>query len=207
MAELASRPKQKPAPRQKQPTPPVDLLVSPPQATTLAIKPGLEEYCLSLVLAHPYALALANDMLEQQELNGLTVDDFYYGANREIFKSIQLWTASETPKIDTLISMVGEPLEGHLATLVDWWHREPPAPIENIDKNLTIAILRLRLHNLLEQMKELDFLQQEARENNNAQDVRQYMKMAESYKQQRKKLEHTRDALSLISKRRTESSF
>jgi len=170
-------------------------------------KAGLEEYCLGLILAHPYALAMANDTLEQQDIYGLSVNDFRQGANREIFKSLQLWTASETPKIEILLDMLGEMLEGHLATLADFWHRGPPVPVENIDRDLSIAILRLRLQNVIEQMKELDFLQQEARETKDTKDIRQYTEMANAYKQQRQKLEQTRDALSLMGKRRAETDI
>ncbi len=170
-------------------------------------KAGLEEYCLSLVLAHPTALARANDILEKQDIAGLTANDFKRGVNKEIFKSIQLWTASETPKIDTLIDMAGQALQGHLATLAEFWHRGPPAPTENVNRDLSLVILRLRLQNIREQMNELDFLQQKAKEDNNAENVRQYTLMANAYKQQRRILEQTRDALSLMGKRRAEANI
>jgi hypothetical protein len=103
--------------------------------------------------------------------------------------------------------MVGEPLDGHLATLADFWHRGPPAPTENINRDLSIAILRLRLQNIVEQMKELDFLQQEAKDNKDAENMRQYTEMANAFKQQRRNLEHTRDALSLMGRRRAETNL
>ena len=79
-----------------------------PAVEPVPVKAGLEEYCLSLVLAHPSALAAANNLLEQQGVIGLTVNDFKWGENREIFKSVQLWTASEELKIEMLVEMVGE---------------------------------------------------------------------------------------------------
>ena len=103
--------------------------------------------------------------------------------------------------------MVGDTLAGQLATLADVWHRSPPAPVENMNRNLSIAILRLRLQNVIEQIKELSFLQREAIENNDIPSARQYTTMAETYSQERRKLEHTRDALSLMGKRRAESKF
>ena len=194
------------------PPSPVKPDLSLAQEEIVPIKPDttrarLEEYCLGLILAHPYALALANDTLEQQNIYGLSVNDFRQGANREIFKSLQLWTASETPKIEILIEMVGETLERHLATLADFWHRGPPVPVENIDRDLSIAIIRLRLQNVIEQMKELDFLQQEAKETKDGKDIRQYTEMANTYKQQRQRLEQIRDALSLMGKRRAETNI
>jgi DNA primase len=183
-----------------------DVLTAKP-AGQVAVKAGLEEYCLSLVLAHPTALAMANDILEKQNVLGLTANDFKRGINKEIFKSLQLWTASETPKIETLIDMAGEALQGHLATLADFWHRGPPAPTENVNRDLSIVILRLRLQNIREHMKELDFLQQKAKEENDVENVRQYTLMANAYKQQRRNLEQTRDALSLMGKRRAETNI
>ena len=171
------------------------------------IEKGLEEYCLSLVLAHPKALAVANDILHRQDVHGLNVNDFCYGANKEVFKSLQLWTASETPKLEVLVEMVDDTLEGHLATLADFWHRRPPIPPENIDRDLSMVILRLRLKNIIEQMKELDFLQQDAKQIKDTQNVRQYIEMANAYKRQRRKLEQTRDALSLVGMRRSETKM
>jgi DNA primase len=209
MAELKNRPKSGSNRRQLQPPAPPDIPAMEPAPTSAAIASGaslgLEEYCLSLVVAHPYALALANEILEQQQLNSLTINDFNYGVNKEIFKSIQLWTAAETPKIETLVDMVGKSLEGHLATLASLWHRRPPAPAEQLDKDLSIAILRLRLQNIIEQMRELDFLQQEAKAGSDTDDARRYMDLAKATIEQRKKLEQTRDALSLMGQRRSES--
>lgn len=211
MAELKSRPKTRPAQKQPQPAPVLPELPLPATETIKPVsglsRPGLEEYCLSLVLAHPQALALANDILEQEDIAGLSANDFNQGVNRELFKSLQLWTASETPKLDILVEMVGDPLQGHLATLAELWHRGPPVPSDNIERDLSAAILRLRLQNVIEQMKDLDFLQQEAKDKKEADNIRQYTKMANHYKQQRKKLEQTRDALSLMGKRRAETKI
>jgi len=210
MAELKNRPKSRSNRRQPQPVPSEIPAMEPVPTSTKAVSGanlGLEEYCLSLVVANPRALAMANEILEQQQLTGLTINDFNYGVNKEIFKAIQLWTAAETPKIDTLVDMVGESLEGQLATIAALWHGRPLPPTEQIDKDLSIAILRLRLQNVIEQMKELDFLQQEAKAGNDTQDARQYMDMAKAYIEQRKKLEQTRDALSLMGQRRSESKL
>jgi hypothetical protein len=167
---------------------------------------GLEEYCLGLILNHPLSLAMANDILEKEGLPGLTANDFRRGENKEIFKSLQLWTVSETPKIETLANMVDEVLERQLAVLVSQWHRRPSPPVENINQDLSVAVLRLRLQNVIEQIKELTFLQREAVDNKDMQGARQYTELAEAYSQQRKKLEQTRDALSLMGQRRAEAN-
>jgi len=210
LAELAARPRSRSARRRQQPAPPAAPEIKkelPPEPIGEANNLGLEEYCLSLVLAYPTALATANDILEEEDVLGLTVNDFKRSVNREIFKSLQLWTASETPKIETLAAMVGKPLEGRLAALADFWRRGPPVPRENINRDLSTAILRLRLRNYSEQIKDLQFLLREAKENKNAENLRQYTEMANEYKRQRLKLEHTREALSLMGKRRAEEKL
>ena len=102
--------------------------------------------------------------------------------------------------------MVEEVLERRLALLVSQWHRRPPAPAENINQELSVAVLRLRLQNVIEQIKELTFLQREAMDNKDMQSARHYTEMAEVYSQQRKKLEQTQDALSLMGQRRAEAN-
>lgn len=210
LAELKTKPpKVRPASR---PQPPVEpelppTLMEPVPGTAAATAAtGLEEYCLGLILSHPLSLAMANDILEKQGVAPLTVNDFKRGENKEIFKSLQLWTISETPKIEILVSMVAGVLEQRLALLASQWHRRPAPPVENINQDLSVAVLRLRLQNVDEQIKELTFLQREAVDNKDTQGARQYTEMAEAYSQQRKKLEQTRDALSLMGQRRAETN-
>jgi DNA primase len=210
MAELKSKQYQPRSPsRKRQPPPPPEPEAEALEETTspvpVADKPDvkLERYCLTLIMANPSALAMANDILEKQGVPGLSINDFKQGDNREIFKSLHVWTASETPKIEVLRDMIGESLNQYLANLADQWHRRPPAPYEDIDQDLSGAILRLRLRNIAEQINELTALQHNT---NNSQDDRYYTEMAEQYKQERKKLEYTRDALSLVGKRRLEAN-
>jgi DNA primase len=165
---------------------------------------GLEEYCLSLILAYPAALAVANDTLEQQKIPGLVVNDFRRSDNREIFKSLQLWTAAEAAEIDVLREMVGETLQSRLDSLAAAWNGRSTVPAEHFYRDLSKTILKLKLRNIADQSKELDFLQREAIENEDAEAVRQYTEIVEMWKQQRRKLEQTSDALTLIGKRRAE---
>ena len=165
----------------------------------------LEDYCLSLILGNPAALAMANEILSRQNLADLSVNDLKHGDNREVFKSIQIWTASQTPKLETLTEMVGESLASHVANLVNHWHNKPSVSNQNIERDLSIAVLRLRLQNFVEQINELTFLQREMTDQGDMESARHYTQMVEQYRQQRRELEHIRDALSLIGQRRTET--
>jgi DNA primase len=212
LEELKTKPaKVRPSSRRPQPSPAPDLPAALPEFATPTVPElttglGLEDYCLGLILANPLSLAMANDILEKQNVPSLTVNDFKRGENKEIFKSLQLWTISETPKLENLVSMVDEVLERRLAVLASQWHRRPPPPAENINQDLSVAVLRLRLQNVIEQIKELTFLQRQAMDNKEVQAARHYTEMAEAYSQQRKKLEQTRDALSLMGQRRAEAN-
>ncbi len=210
LAELKSRAYQPPRPPSRKPTapppPPQGMEPLPPEvlAPTVEVAPDvkLEQYCLGLIVVYPAALAMANEILEKQEMSGLGVNDFKQGDNREIFKSLLVWTAAETPKIETLVDMVGVSLDQRLIALANQWQQRPAAPAEDINRALSSAILRLRLQNIVDQINDLTTLQHQATESN---DNRYYTEMVEHYKQQRHKLELTRDALSLVGKRRQEA--
>jgi DNA primase len=172
--------------------------------TEIVFETNLEEFCLSLVLAHPSALATANHALEQTNISGLAVNDFNHGENRDIFRAIQLWTASAEPTFEKLAQLVDNSLTGKLTRLMNTWQESPPTPPERIYKELVSAILRLRLQIFAEQIKHLSFLQQEAMETSDHHGAREYTEMVETCRLQRKKLEQTRDALSISGQRRAE---
>ncbi len=182
--------------------PPEKLVTAKPQTTESAAS-KLETYCLGVIINNPHTLIGANTILEQHDTFGLSADDLKRGDNKEIFQSLQLWTASQEPKLDILVEMVGEDLAPHLANLASQWHNRPKIPIKNLDRDLSLAILRLKLQNLNEQVNELTFIQQDT--SSDTVTTRQYTEMVEYYKQQRKKLEHIRDALSLVGQRRLET--
>lgn len=203
-AQPSSRRLRRPPP--EIPLPPLEA-VAEPAAFQVGPDLGLEEYCLALILANPPALAVANDMLQHQEMPGLAGLDFKRGDNREIFNSLQLWTASETPKIERLVEMIdSKTLEQRLATLIMHWHNRPAPPLENINQDLSVAVIRLRLRSVIEQIEELTSLQREAMESKDTEGSRHYTEMVREYSRQRKKLEQTRDALSLTGQRRAEAS-
>jgi DNA primase len=211
MAELKG--KQPPARAPSRRRPEAGLAADEPQEEMAAqldqsgpVRWGLEEYCLALILANPLALALANEVLAARDLPDLTTSDFKRGDNKEIFKALQLWTATETPTIEVLNEMVDGLLEQRLALLANQWRRRPPALLEDVNRDLSKAILRLRLQNVIEQFEELQALQHQAEENKDTEDARRYTEMVEVYKRQRDKLDDTRDALSLMGQRRAEAN-
>jgi DNA primase len=209
LAELKRKPAKPRQPGQAQPpipAPPLAVAEPVPGAVSEAAQMGLEEYCLGLILVNPLSLSLTDNLLANQNLPGLSLNDFKQAENREIFKTLQLWTVSESPKLETLVTMVDETLERRLAVLASRWHSRPPVAVENINQDLILAILRLRRQNVDEQIKELTTLQREAMNNQDLEAARQYAKLSEDCTQQRSKLDYTRDALSLLGQRRAEAT-
>ena len=191
--------------------PPVTPHIPPEKVVTSGISndgPGakLESYCLGLIIANPGALVMADNILEEHDQSGITVNDLKHAENKAVFTALQLWTASQSPDLNMLVEMVGETLEPYLVNLMHQWHIRPAVPDENADRDLSVAILRLRLHNVNEQINELTFLQRETVDQPDTTSARRYTALVETSKQQRKKLEQVRDALSLMGKRRLEES-
>jgi hypothetical protein len=149
---------------------------------------------------------MANDILEKQGVPALAANDFKRGDNRDIFKSMQLWAALETPKMEELVNLVDGVLERRLALLINQWHRRPPPPLEDINQDLSTVILRLRLQTVIDQIGELKFLLHQAEENEETENAHRYRETIKEYSQQRRKLHDTRDALSLMGKRRAEAN-
>ncbi len=198
----------RPPSRRRQPVQPSEPLEKKKITTTPGQKSNRdEEYCLALILAHPTVLAVINESLEEQGLTSLTVNDFKQGENKNIFKALQLWTASKTPTIELLMDMVDDQLEQRLIAVLDRWHRRPPVPQEDAGRDLRNTILRLRLKQITEQMAELKLLQYEAKENKNIAEVRHYTEMGRTCSKQRKKLHDATDAFSLMGRRRTEANL
>jgi hypothetical protein len=103
-----------------------------------------------------------------------------------------------------LTQLVDNSLTDKLTRLINTWRESPATPPERIYKELISAILRLRLQTFAEQIKHLSFLQQEAMDTNDHQGAREYTEMVETCRLQRRKLEQTRDALSISGQRRAE---
>ncbi len=211
LAELKGKPPRAVATGRRR-TPPPEPATEPqsemplPPKITAAIDAGLEEYCLSLILANPTALAAANEVLEGEGLLALSANDFRRGDNRDIFKALQLWTALEMPKIEILIELVDEVLERRLALLASQWHRRPLPAAEDVNHDLTVAVLRLRLQTVNDQLAELKFLLLEAEEHEDLEASRRYRETIREFSRQRKMLHDTRDSLSLMGKRRAEAN-
>jgi hypothetical protein len=146
---------------------------------------GLEEYCLSLILTYPSTLAIANDSLENKSIPGLSADDFSRGDHQEIFRFLQLWTASQVPKLDMLFDMVGDPLAQRVNSLTNQWKHQITLPMERLYKDLQATILQIRIQRVIKHIDELVFLQRSG----DWKTTRHYTVIACEYEKQRNQLD------------------
>ncbi|MDM8526884.1 DNA primase [Anaerolineales bacterium HSG24] len=167
--------------------PPPALKTVPPTvgASGISGPMGLEEYCLSLILTYPSTLAMANEALKQQGLPPLIADDFNKGEHQEIFRSMQLWTASQIPKLEILMDMVGQPLSQQIVRLANQWKHQVKVSVPELQQDLQVTVLNIRIENVNAQINQLKFLQQ----NSDPTMQRKYMVMVGEYQQLRKKLD------------------
>jgi DNA primase len=126
-------------------------------------KPDLEEYCLSILLRRPGVLEGVNDSLAKSQLDPLQGEDFADAGLRAVFEMwealvhfghpdpIEALRAQLPPELDELLEQL---LSGETAALAE----------EQLARDVTRALLRLRERNLSKLGAELDFLTAEARE-------------------------------------------
>jgi DNA primase len=140
---------------------------SEPQAEERSEAPlGLDGHCLSFVLYHPALLSRADEVMAACEEPPLRAEDLSRPDDRAILKAWRGWLANGStadargPFYDTL----DEQLQDRVDALVKVQKDQPEAPEELLRDQVLDAIARLRLQNLRRKNRELQFLQEEARE-------------------------------------------
>jgi DNA primase len=179
----------------------------PGQKPSLSQTAQLEEHCLAMLVSHPRGLRNLNQLLQENEEVGLSADDFLKTENRTLFQVIEQWALTELANLDTLLPMVDEHLEGHLASIMTLWHQQPAPVDEYVGKQLAGIVLRLRLERLKQQAKELGEMQKNAYEAQDREATSEYIKLMQQVNSRLSKLNKVKDALSILSRRRLEERF
>lgn len=179
----------------------------PGQKPSLSQTAQLEEHCLAMLVSHPRGLRNLNQLLQENEEVGLSTDDFLKTENRTLFQVIEQWALTELANLDTLLPMVDEHLEGHLASIMSLWHQQPAPVDEYVGKQLAGIVLRLRLERLKQQAKELGEMQKNAYEAQDREATSEYIKLMQQVNSRLSKLNKVKDALSILSRRRLEERF
>jgi DNA primase len=123
----------------------------------------LEEYCLSILLRRPDVLASVNDALAASQLERLRGEDFTSPGLRAVF---EMWEAlvdfGHAGPTEALRAQLPPELHDLLAELLT---KDVPVPAEEqLARDVTLALLRLRERNLRRLGMELGFLTAEAQE-------------------------------------------
>jgi len=159
---------------------------------------GLEEYCLAIIITQPTTLVLANEMLEKHRLASLTMHDFNQADNKEIFRSLELWTVSEVPRFEILLDMVGELFEPKLKFLLNHWHRQLTLlPLEQIGRGLISCIIEMRASYCKKNINEVALLQQEMQLQGDYQSSHYYGAIATKHIEQLTLINLTQKSLSI----------
>ncbi|NIP26474.1 MAG: DNA primase [Phycisphaerae bacterium] len=178
------------------------------QKAPLSQTAQLEEHCLAMLVGHPRGLRNLNQILQKNEVGRLSADDFLETENRTLFQVVEQWALTELANLDTLLPLVDEHLDGHLASIMALWHRQPtPAADEYVEKQLAGIVLRLRLERLKKQAKELREMQKNAYEAQDREATSEYIKLMQQVNLRLSKLNKVKDALSILSRRRLEERF
>lgn len=177
------------------------------QKSSLSQTVQLEEHCLAMVIGHPRGLSNLNQLLQENEEVGLSAEDFLKTENRALFLVVEQWALTKLANLDTLLPMVDEHLEGHLASIMTLWHQQPTPVDEYVEKQLAGIVLRLRLERLKKQAKELREMQKNAYDAQDREATSEYIKLVQQVNLRLSKLNKVKDALSILSRRRLEERF
>jgi DNA primase len=197
-----------PQPRSKSTKQPTDVQPAPPVAADRAARAvQLEEHGLAILVGNPKELQKVNSRLRDNDETPLSADDFLKIENRILFEVIEGWIANDAASLDTLLSLVEVSLEGHLASIMALWHQQPAMPEAYVDKQLADIVVRLRINRLKQQAKELRELQNNAYVAQDKEATKAYMSLMSQVNARLDRLNKTKDALSIMGRRRLEERF
>ena len=197
-----------PQPRSKSTKQPTDVQPTPPVAADRAARAvQLEEHGLAILVGNPKELQKVNSRLRDNDETPLSADDFLKIENRILFEVIEGWIANDAASLDTLLSLVEVSLEGHLASIMALWHQQPAMPEAYVDKQLADIVVRLRINRLKQQAKELRELQNNAYVAQDKEATKAYMSLMSQVNARLDRLNKTKDALSIMGRRRLEERF
>ncbi len=123
----------------------------------------LERYCLSLLVRHPYELAVIDGALDRANLPPLNVDDFEHAANREVFRAFRAALAMDAaPTAVEIQAELDTALYDYFTALSEDLLGQVTPAREHIDQDAQQAGLRLRERRLRREGHELHALLQDA---------------------------------------------
>ncbi len=157
--------------------------IRPSREASPTLEFGPEEYCLVTLLLRPDLLAHADDLFRDIGLEALGSEDFGQIENRRVFASLrEHLDAGETFDLDRFVAEVDEVLQPRLRQMLEWAQAAPPVPEERLREDVLNSIIRLRERTLKRESEELHFLLGDAEEQGDAEAVRRYEQIKDTYR-------------------------
>lgn len=127
---------------------------------------GLEEYCLSRLLRHPQLLSSVDALLSEIGEPPLKPEDLIQPETRELFALVRQTFfqdgSTDTDDTESLRQNIPESLQPAFERLWEGWVDASEVSINDVEKDLGDAVLRLRARNLKRWGEEVRFLFEEA---------------------------------------------
>jgi hypothetical protein len=168
-------------------------------------------------LGQPEALAAADDELHSLDLAPISADDYQRTENQQLFLLVSDWIAAGSPVssdaegqdggslVEYLSNHCDPLLQSHLSYLLERWEELPTTSPQELAKDLGDHILQLRDRHLKEEVDSLRFLQDEAEDDHDEEQILHYQILANAAKEQLRTIHHAVDHRSILGRRRAES--
>jgi DNA primase len=129
------------------------------------VEADLESHCLSILLQRPNLLPRINQALVERQQEPLQEQDFGDASSRAIYEAWEaLLTTGHPASVETLRSQLPTDLHTRLDETLKIHGIEPTLADEQLERDLTLTLLRLRERNLKRLGQELSLLTREAQE-------------------------------------------
>ena len=167
---------------------------------------GLDGHCLAFVLYHPALLGRADEVMAAIEEPPLGTEDLGRPDDRAILKAWRGWLANggAADARGSFYDLLDEPLQDRVDSLVKVQKEQPEAPEELLRDQVLDAIARLRLQNLRRKNRELQFLQEEARNSGDREMYRSHVQSIVDHTTRIRKLEQAVNRRSISGRRQHE---
>jgi len=170
---------------------------------------GLEAYCLSRLLRHPQLLSSVDALLHEADEPPLRSEDFTRPEIRELFvllrqASIQ-HDSLDADDAEQLWSKVPASLQPTFEQLAEDWMDASDVSLDEVEKDLGDAVLRLRIRNLKRWGEEVWFLFEEAMSQGDAR-AREYGDRMRAYTAAKRRVDQALAMRSAFGQRRREDS-
>jgi DNA primase len=169
---------------------------------------GLDGHCLSFVLCHPALLSQVDGAMAAKEEPPFLPEDLSRPDDRAILSAWRGWLASgeaANPR-GAFYDTLDERLQERVDVLTEA-QKDQPEVAENLLRDHVLdAIARLRLQNLRRQIRDLQFLQEEARASGDRETYRSHVQSIIAYTARIRRLEQAMSERSISGRRRHEDT-